>query len=146
MNIRFNIFRKRAVAYGVDVKSEVFFKAVGPDIARLLKEKSKLAIGLNMPSLSLYVIIFTAHTFNDYIRAWIELVNECDILSGFTLGGALTTFNPYFSLEKVSKGDEGINNDLSGQELPRTKNSQNVYDADWIILQGLAESSDDLGS
>lgn len=58
----------------------------------------------------------------------------------------LTTFNPDFSPEKVNESDEEINNDICGQELLQTRQTQNLNSVDQIILQKLTDINDDSDS
>lgn len=61
MNSRSTIFRRGAVAYGVDTESEFNFKQVWSKMARLQNEENELTIAFKMPSNGHFYIALTAH-------------------------------------------------------------------------------------
>lgn len=110
MNSRLNLFKREAVVSGVDIESEISFKTVGSETARLRNGETELTITFEMPPNGHYYISLAAHAFKEYFSDWIGLVNDCYVLQVSPLDGRPTTFNSDFPLAKFNESDKEINN------------------------------------
>lgn len=142
--VSFNIFKRGAVASGVDIESKISFKTVGLETERLQNGERVLTIVFKMASSGLYYITLITQAFEKYVCDWIGLVNDCYDLHVSTLYGRSTTFNPDLSLEKGNESDEEINTELNVKELPQSRQTRNVNCADQIIPQYVTDSCRDL--
>lgn len=80
INSCFNLFRRKAVASGVDVEGKLSLKPLELKIAGLQNRGMELAIGFKMLYNGHCYVVFTALAFKKYVRDWIGLVNVSHVL------------------------------------------------------------------
>lgn len=141
MNSYMDIFKRGAVAFAVNVKSELYFKPVETEIAWLRNGDRELTIPFKMPSNGHYYIAFWDLAFIEYVCNWNGLVNDCYTLHLFTLDGPFKTFYPDFRPEKVNESDKELHHDLCPQILPQARQAENANSAGQSLDQELIDGS-----
>lgn len=115
----FRIIKNKKAPFGVYIQSELFVQATGSELDRLRNDKREQTIVFHVPPSLDNFIALTFHAFKKYVCNGIKLVNYFYILHASSLNGQFTCFRPNFSILKVNKSGEDVQEDFSQDGIPQ---------------------------